>query len=91
MLAVLLLLVIKERAGDPLRLTGSALLAGGGIGNLIDRVINDGRVADFVSLGLGPVRTGIFNVADVAVMAGAMLLLYGLMRHQESSDLSTPA
>jgi signal peptidase II len=85
MLAVLLLLVMKERAGDLTQLTGFALLAGGGIGNLIDRVINEGRVVDFVSLGLGPVRTGIFNVADVAVMAGAMLLLYGLRRHQEKS------
>lgn len=85
MLAVTLLLVIKERAGDPTQLTGLALLAGGGIGNLIDRINNEGRVVDFVSLGLGPVRTGIFNVADVAVMAGAMLLLYGLIRHQEKS------
>ena len=84
-LAVMLLLVIKERDGDLPRLTGLALLAGGGVGNLIDRLINEGQVVDFVSLGLGPVRTGIFNVADVAVMAGAMLLLYGLIRHQEKS------
>jgi len=85
MLSVMLLLVIKERAGKPTQLIGLALLAGGGIGNLIDRIINEGRVVDFVSLGLGPVRTGIFNVADVAVMAGAMLLLYGLIRHREKS------
>lgn len=80
---VMLLLVIKERAGAQMQPVGLALVAGGGIGNLIDRIINDGRVVDFVSLGLGPVRTGIFNVADVAVMAGAMLLLYGFLRHQE--------
>jgi signal peptidase II len=60
-------------------------LAGGGLGNLIDRITNEGRVVDFVSLGLGPVRTGFFNVADVAVLAGAMLLLYCLVRHQEKS------
>lgn len=80
---VMLLLVIKERAGAPMQPVGLALVAGGGLGNLIDRIINDGRVVDFVSLGLGPVRTGIFNVADVAVMAGAMLLLYGFLRHKE--------
>ena len=85
MLAVMLLLVIKERTGDPTKLIGLALLAGGGIGNLIDRIINDGRVVDFVSLGLGPVRTGVFNLADVAVMAGAMLLFYRLIRSQEKS------
>jgi signal peptidase II len=85
MLAVMLLLVIKERAGDPAQLTGLALLAGGGMGNLIDRLFNDGRVVDFVSLGLGPVRTGVFNVADVAVMAGATLLFYGLIIRQGKS------
>ena len=85
MLAVMLLLLIKERADDPTQLIGLALLAAGGTGNLIDRIVNEGRVVDFVSLGLGPVRTAVFNVADVAVMAGAMLLLYGLMRHQGKS------
>jgi signal peptidase II len=85
MLAVMLLLFIRERKGAQPRLTGLALLAGGGIGNLIDRITNEGRVVDFLSVGLGPVRTGIFNMADVAVMAGAMLLLYGLVRNQEKS------
>lgn len=85
MLVVMLLLVIEERTGNTARLTGFALLAGGGLGNLTDRIINEGRVVDFVSLGLGPVRTGIFNMADVAVMAGAMLVLYSLTRHQEKS------
>jgi signal peptidase II len=54
---------------------GLSLLAGGGVGNLIDRILNDGAVVDFVRLQLGPLRTGVFNVADVAVMAGALLLL----------------
>ncbi|HEY8123705.1 MAG TPA: signal peptidase II, partial [Myxococcota bacterium] len=40
-----------------------------------DRVLNAGAVTDFVSLGVGPLRTGIFNLADVAIMAGAALLL----------------
>ena len=83
MLAVMLLLVFKDRASDATQLTGLALLTGGGIGNLVDRLSYEGRVVDFVSLGWGPVRTGIFNVADVAVMAGVMLLLYGLIRHRE--------
>lgn len=47
------------------------LLAGGGVANGLDRVLNGGFVTDFVSIGVGPLRTGIFNVADVAVIAGA--------------------
>ncbi|MFI5319469.1 MAG: signal peptidase II [Myxococcota bacterium] len=56
-------------------LAGLALLCGGGLANWLDRVLNAGAVTDFVSLGVGPLRTGIFNLADVAIMAGAALLL----------------
>lgn len=52
----------------------SALIIGGGIGNLIDR-ISSGFARDFVVLSFGPIRTGIFNVADVAVTVGALLLI----------------
>jgi len=58
---------------------GLALIAGGGAGNLLDRLYNHGLVVDFMVLGVGPLRTGIFNVADVAIMAGmAILILFGL-------------
>ena len=57
-----------------------ALVAGGGIGNWLDRLLNQGTVTDFVSLGVGPLRTGIFNLADVAVMAGVALLLLSFRR-----------
>ena len=49
-----------------------SLLAGGGIGNLIDRIANDGAVVDFVMLSLGPLHTGILNVADLAITFGAL-------------------
>jgi signal peptidase II len=52
-----------------------ALLVGGGIGNLIDRMFRGGIVVDFMNMGFGNLRTGIFNVADVAIMAGIFLLL----------------
>ena len=42
------------------------------MGNLIDRVVNNGLVIDFINLGVGPVRTGIFNVADIGVTFGAI-------------------
>jgi signal peptidase II len=56
------------------------LLAGGGLGNWLDRILNAGAVTDFVSLGLGRLRTGIFNVADVAVIGGALLLALSARR-----------
>ncbi len=46
------------------------LFAGGGIGNLIDRILWDGKVTDFLNIGVGSLRTGIFNIADVSVLFG---------------------
>jgi signal peptidase II len=64
-----------------------ALCVGGGLSNWIDRVMNEGRVVDFMILGLGPVRTGVFNVADIAIMAGLGLFLL----KSRDSDASTPS
>jgi len=58
---------------------GLALMWAGGLANLADRVAR-GRVVDFLNVGVGPVRTGIFNVADVAITLGAVLVLLDLVR-----------
>lgn len=60
-----------------------ALLLSGTIGNLIDRVRFDGLVIDFLNLGVGPLRTGIFNVADMAISAGALLLVMPMVANRE--------
>jgi signal peptidase II len=65
----------------PLVIALSLILAGGGC-NLFDRVSNDGRVVDFVTLSAGGLRTGIFNLADVAIMLGASLFLFTIIRRQ---------
>ncbi|MEO5821955.1 MAG: signal peptidase II [Vicinamibacteraceae bacterium] len=53
---------------------GLGLIAGGSLSNLADRVVG-GSVVDFLYVGVGPVHTGIFNVADVAIVAGAILVV----------------
>lgn len=69
-----------------LELAGAALLVAGGAGNLIDRA-RFGFVQDFLYLGYGPIGTNIFNVADMAIMAGIGCLLVGpyLKEKQEST------
>jgi signal peptidase II len=52
-----------------------ALVIGGGLGNLIDRIVHDGRVVDFMQVGFPWLRTGVFNVADMAIMTGVGLML----------------
>jgi signal peptidase II len=70
----LLVALARYRQGSMTGAFGLALLAGGAVGNLIDRVVYGGAVVDFVSLGLGPFRTGIFNLADVAITLGVVLV-----------------
>jgi signal peptidase II len=55
---------------------GALLLAAGGIGNLIDRVMREGAVIDFMNMGIGSLRTGIFNIADVQIMVGVALFAF---------------
>ncbi|WP_413935546.1 signal peptidase II [Nitrospira sp. BLG_1] len=52
-----------------------SLILSGGLSNLVDRIMNDGRVIDFMNLGIGSLRTGIFNVADVCITIGFLVLL----------------
>jgi signal peptidase II len=57
------------------RFVALALVAGGGISNLIDRLLYEGRVTDFLNVGIGSLRTGIFNLADMTILAGALILV----------------
>ncbi len=65
-------------------LVGLALFVAGGASNLLDRIAY-GRVVDFMNVGLGPVRTGIFNVADMAVMLGAGIVVVATIRSHRSA------
>jgi signal peptidase II len=61
-------------------IVAGSLVVGGGLGNLLDRILYDGAVIDFVSVGIGPVRTGVFNAADVAVFLGVGLFVLFALR-----------
>lgn len=79
-LLLILAFTVSARNLDVEQWVGLSLLAGGGVGNLIDRMFNDGAVIDFVRLGVGSLRTGVFNLADVAIVVGVVLLLLGSAR-----------
>ena len=59
------------------------LIASGGLNNLIDRIGYGGYVIDFLNIGLGGLRTGIFNIAEVAVLLGAISLIVWSLRHEK--------
>lgn len=65
-----------------------ALLFSGGIGNIVDRILFDRHVTDFMNLGFENIRTGIFNVADICVTAGSIGLLLFYRDQQEKETVS---
>ena len=74
---ILVALIVSVATGNVRRrsdVIASVMIIGGGIGNLIDRIARDGRVTDFIYLEAGPLHTGIFNVADVAITLGVLWL-----------------
>ncbi len=76
-LLVFLLYIVKN--SDRLsygRLIIFSLIFAGGIGNIVDRLWFDRHVTDFMSLGVGSVRTGIFNFADVWITTGVIALMF---------------
>lgn len=62
----------------PFKVIGSALIAAGGLGNLVDRLTR-GFARDWIVVRAGSLHTGVFNLADVAIMAGAVMLLLALL------------
>jgi signal peptidase II len=67
------------RAGR-IAIVGLALVMGGAFGNLLDRLISDRGVVDFLDLGVGSTRFFVFNLADAGITVGALLLLYAMWR-----------
>jgi signal peptidase II len=87
-LVVLAIYLLTARHLSILPAVSMALVVGGGLGNLIDRMAREGAVVDFLNVGIGPIRTGIFNMADVFIVAGVgVLLLWSLF----SKDPQVPA
>jgi signal peptidase II len=71
--------IFVDLARSPLSAAGLGLIIGGAIGNLIDRIIY-GAVADFFLFHAFGFSWYIFNIADVAIVAGVVALLYDSVR-----------
>ncbi|WKW11600.1 signal peptidase II [Pseudogemmatithrix spongiicola] len=76
------LLMLLRQAPAQARAVPAALgmLAAGAIGNLIDRLRHDRGVVDFIDVGTASWRFWTFNVADIGVSCGAILLALLLWR-----------
>ncbi|MCB0399406.1 MAG: signal peptidase II [Winogradskyella sp.] len=77
--------IIKTKELDRLSLIAFCCIIGGGIANVFDRIVF-GKVTDFFFIDLGGVfKTGIFNVADLSVTTGMIMLLFsGVFNHKKN-------
>jgi signal peptidase II len=85
MLVAILVWLLRTRSTDPRLFGGIALIAAGALGNLVDRLRWDRGVVDFIDVGFGDARFWIFNVADMAITIGAVVLWFAT-RHATPPD-----
>ena len=71
---------------DRVRLASIALICGGALGNLLDRIRSSAGVVDFLDVGVGNLRWPVFNVADIAVTSGAIFLALSLWREEQQVE-----
>jgi len=74
--------ILTSRKLNIVDIIALSLFLGGGVSNFYDRATNSGAVIDFLNIGVGSFRTGIFNVADMAIMLGAAILLFVSFKQQ---------
>ncbi len=86
-LLALLIYLLRSRDLTNFAMICLAFICAGGLSNLIDRVTYDGRVVDFLNVGIGSLRTGIFNLADMAITFGALLMLWESFTAKKVADL----
>jgi signal peptidase II len=90
-LALLWELYRTTRAGDLVRTLALSLVCGGAVGNLVDRLKSGRGVVDFIDVGVGALRWPTFNVADMAVTCGAVLLAVVLWKEDAAREGAAPA
>lgn len=73
-LALMSYYLIRNKNLSPAYLLALSCLIGGGISNVIDRIVCT-HVIDFMNIGIGNIRTGIFNFADLSIMFGSIVII----------------
>lgn len=69
-----------------LRLVAYSAILGGALGNLIDRIFYNGHVVDFIDVGIGTHRFYTFNVADIGVSIGGVLLFFCILMEKDEPE-----
>jgi len=79
-LSAILAFTLLDKTLNVAAVLSLSLIIGGGLGNLIDRLFKGGIVVDFMIITLGPVKTAIFNFADLSILIGLLVLVLSRIR-----------
>lgn len=85
MLAGLFFYTLFSKSLNLIQVLSFSFILGGGISNIYDRLTR-GSVIDFMNMGFGDLRTGIFNVADMAIMLGLFMMIPFLFKKEEDQE-----
>lgn len=90
LLIVLFVYLLREKRINRWQVIGLAAIVGGGLSNIIDRILF-GYVVDFMHMKVGNLQTGIFNIADVAIMIGMGIMLRYAFQKQPEEEVIEPS
>lgn len=74
-LVLLFFYIVKNKRETFIKLFALVFILSGGLGNLIDRILNNGKVIDFIRIRLTLIEGCIFNIADFYVATGFLILI----------------
>ena len=86
MLTGLFFYTLLSKSLSLMQVLSFSFILGGGISNIYDR-LSYGSVIDFMNMGIGSLRTGIFNVADMAIMLGLFIMIPFLFQKPEEEKI----
>lgn len=87
--SVFIIIILRKEHGDKLFALALSLILGGAIGNLIDRILVEDGVIDFLQVYWGQHYFPAFNVADSAITIGAILLIWDAFVNKKTTKKST--
>lgn len=88
LVALFVYVIIRLNKMNKWMLMSFSLIIAGGLGNIIDRIMNDRHVSDFMNIGIYNVRSGIFNVADICITAGVIGLFIAYRTEKETPEVN---
>jgi len=88
LIALFIYVITRLNKMNRIMLFSFSLIIAGGLGNIIDRILYDRHVSDFMNIGIYNLRSGIFNVADICITVGAIGLFIAYYKDKDTKEIA---